>query len=123
MRSETHYNSRYNILLLLLMVYTVYLLYTCWKSSISPDSEFPMNDGGRELLALVFCLLFCQVLTFAIRLLSVGHRRWATILLNFLILIEIPVGTLVGLYGIFNAERMIDEDRKVAGKRPNQQVP
>jgi hypothetical protein len=103
-RHDKIYTMLLGVLGFLLAIAIVTLAVVRLQPTIPADSRnillVPLFTEGLYLIAIL--------IVFLIRLISPAHRRWPTLGLNILLLLVVPIGTALAVYGFLK----IDKDLK-----------
>ena len=108
-------NRNYTIMLGLLTLLTLLLCLNSWR--IEKSRGFPVDADASFGRIIVHVLFFAQLAVFIARMKVSRWRWWITLVLNVLILLEIPFGTLLGIYGFANSKNMKLADRSELDER------
>jgi hypothetical protein len=108
-RQKRQHDKIYTVLLgvlgFLLILGIISLNHTRTRLSDNPDTASVMTMA----METEACVLLAIIVVFLIRILAPAYRKWPTLGLNIVLLIGIPLGTALGIYGLWKVDKATPE--------------
>jgi hypothetical protein len=91
-------------------IYTILLMVMCfgWLLSIGVLANAKPGPSIRLILFINACLLGASVLTLLLRFKKPALGKVATKALNIVLLAGFPIGTALGIYGLWKVDKNIE---------------
>ena len=102
-RQDAIYTVMLSVLAFLSLCGVVTISALCFSPVMNAQSIWALH----MVIAVNLCFLAFEIAVLVIRWKFPASRKWPTITLNIVLLLSIPLGTIVGLYGLLKADRSI----------------
>jgi len=94
----------YSVLLAVLSFFSLIGVVTIWFISTGPALPAGSVLAFRLAIAINVCFLLLEVAVLLVRL-AMPAQKWPTVVLNIVLLLSFPLGTALGIYGLWKVDR------------------
>ena len=101
--SKSRHDKTYTYALFALTAYNA-LGILCLTFPFGPPTGCP-SETAHILTGFLAFYFVAGAVVLRVRLKAPGARKWPTVALNLLLLVHVPFGAAVGLYGLLNADK------------------
>src|SRR4051812_12309142 len=95
------HDTVYTVVLGVLAFLQLIAILTLWWATHLPNKATEATWAIHLVISIQLCFLIFEVTVLLIRILAPKYRKWVTVTLNIILLLSFPVGTIVGVYGLW----------------------
>jgi hypothetical protein len=103
--SKSQHDTVYSVLLGALAFFQLLGAVTLWWVTQMPTFQANSAWAIHMVISIQVCFLLFEVVVLIIRVAAPAHRKWPTVALNVVLLISFPIGTIIGIYGLWKVDK------------------
>jgi hypothetical protein len=104
-RSTRNHDHVYTTLLAVLGFFLIIGMITLYSIRQRPGATAELKAALGNVLLIDGCFLAAIALVLLIRIVFPAHRRWPTLGLNIILVLFVPIGTALAIYGFWKADK------------------